>query len=124
MAEPWTTEKIREAFIYDGGEAEYHDPINGAKDQRRLAGGIFDAWLAAHDAEKRAEWEAEQGEVQWEYGWSWADQPEGVIPYHPECSETERRELTANRSRRIAPVTNYRRKAGPWVPVNENGQTT
>ena len=27
----------------------------------------FRRWLAAHDAEKRAEWEAEQGETEWEY---------------------------------------------------------
>lgn len=50
-AEAWTTERIREAFIYDGGEAEYHDPIYGAQTQRQVMGGIFDAWLAAHDAE-------------------------------------------------------------------------
>lgn len=46
----WTDERIREAFIYDGGEAEYHDPISGAQTQRHVAGSIFDAWLAAHDA--------------------------------------------------------------------------
>ena len=49
--EAWTVERIREAFIYDGGEAEYHDPIDGAREQRRFAGEIFDAWLAAHDAQ-------------------------------------------------------------------------
>lgn len=48
---PWTTERIREAFIYDGGEAEYHDPINGARERRRVMGAIFDAWLTAHDLE-------------------------------------------------------------------------
>ena len=49
--EVWTDERIREAFIDDGGLAEYHDPINGAREQRRDAGAIFDTWLAAHDAE-------------------------------------------------------------------------
>lgn len=44
--EPWTDARIREAFIYDGGEAAYHDPINGAREQRRVAGAIFDRWLA------------------------------------------------------------------------------
>lgn len=48
--EPWTTERIREAFIFDGGHAEYYDPINGAAENRRVAGSIFDAWLVAHDA--------------------------------------------------------------------------
>jgi hypothetical protein len=43
--EAWTDDRIREAFIYDGGESEYHDPINGAREQRRIAGAIFDAWL-------------------------------------------------------------------------------
>jgi hypothetical protein len=52
--EPWTTERIREAFIDDGGRAEYHDPINGAAEQRRIAGAIFDAWLAEHDADREA----------------------------------------------------------------------
>lgn len=42
----WTDARIREAFIDDGGQAEYHDPINGARDQRRFAGAIFDAWIA------------------------------------------------------------------------------
>lgn len=55
MSEPWDTERIREAFIYDGGEAAYYDPISGASEQRRIAGGIFDAWLAAYTAEKQAE---------------------------------------------------------------------
>jgi len=49
--EAWTDERIREAFIYDGGESEYHDPIDGAREQRRIAGAIFDTWLAKHDAE-------------------------------------------------------------------------
>lgn len=49
MSEPWTDERIREAFIYDGGESEYHDPINGAQTQRKIAGDIFDSWLSEHD---------------------------------------------------------------------------
>lgn len=51
MDEAWDTARIREAFIYDGGEAEYHDPEHGAQTQRQVAGEIFDRWLAAHDAE-------------------------------------------------------------------------
>ena len=51
----WDDARIREAFIYDGGEAEYHDPINGAREQRRTAGEIFDKWLAAHDEAVRHE---------------------------------------------------------------------
>lgn len=48
--EPWDDAKIREAFIYDGGEAEYHDPIHGRETQRKVAGETFDRWLRAHDA--------------------------------------------------------------------------
>ena len=62
MTEIWDDAKIREAFIYDGGEAEYYDPINGAKEQRRRAGEVFDRWLAAHDAEVRARVVAEEPE--------------------------------------------------------------
>lgn len=51
--ELWTDERIREAFIYDGGESEHHDPISGAQTQRQVAGSIFDAWLAAHDTALR-----------------------------------------------------------------------
>jgi hypothetical protein len=59
MTDAWDTAKIREAFIYDGGEADYHDPISGAQTQRKVAGEIFDRWLAAHDAEVRAEAESD-----------------------------------------------------------------
>jgi hypothetical protein len=49
VAEPWTDTQIREGFIDDSGLSEYHDPINGARDQRRIAGAIFDEWLREHD---------------------------------------------------------------------------
>lgn len=55
VPEAWTTDRIREALIYDGGESEYHDPIHGAQTQRSIAGGIFDRWLAQHDAEVRTD---------------------------------------------------------------------
>lgn len=51
----WDDARIREGFIYDGGEAEYHDPIHGAQTQRQIAGEIFDRWLAEHDARIRKE---------------------------------------------------------------------
>jgi len=54
MPKVWDDAAIREAFIDDGGQSEYHDPINGAQTQRRVAGGIFDRWLAAHDREVAA----------------------------------------------------------------------
>ena len=47
------------------------EAIRGRIIQRGIGWGFygldeFDRWLAAHDAEKRAEWEAEQGETEWE----------------------------------------------------------
>ena len=48
-----TTEQIRSGYMYDGGEAEYHDPINGHL-QYKQAGKWFDHWLTVHDAEVRA----------------------------------------------------------------------
>ncbi|MGN7968990.1 hypothetical protein [Microbacterium sp. 22296] len=50
----WTDDRIREAFLDDGGQAAYHDPINGEKEQRRIAGDIFDGWLASHDEAVRS----------------------------------------------------------------------
>lgn len=51
MSEAWSTEEIREAFVYDGGEAEYYDPSMSEHDHARA----FDRWLAAYTAEKQAE---------------------------------------------------------------------
>lgn len=52
---PWDDARIREGFIYDGGEAEFHDPIHGAQTQRQIAGEIFDRWLVEHDERVRGE---------------------------------------------------------------------
>ena len=51
-----TTEEVREDYALGRNE------VVGAGwyDEHRVE---FDRWLAAHDAEKRAEWEAEQGET-------------------------------------------------------------
>jgi len=53
--EVWDDDRMREAFIYDGGESEYHDPEHGAQVQRQVAGEIWDRWLKAHDEKIRAE---------------------------------------------------------------------
>lgn len=45
VARRWDDNLIREAFIDDGGFSEYHNPISGAKENRRVMGAIFDAWL-------------------------------------------------------------------------------
>lgn len=50
----WTDDRIREAFLDDGGQAAFYDPINGEKEQRRIAGAIFDEWLTSHDEAVRS----------------------------------------------------------------------
>lgn len=65
MAEPWTDARIREAFIDDGGLSEYHDPINGARDQRRIAGRIFDEWLAEVEARAASKAIRALAEIEW-----------------------------------------------------------
>lgn len=120
----WTDERIREAFIYDGGEAEYHDPINGAREQRRVAGATFDAWLIAHDAEVRR-----QGPItdEWEYGYELIEQDTRDVLARgwPFNTWEEAMRHAVGRAEEesdpdtlpLVPQVVRRRKAGPWEPV-------
>lgn len=75
----------------------------------------FDRWLAAHVAEKRAEWEAEQGEPEWEYACR-DDRTGSVTSVGAPWMDHEYAErVTANEYPYMAGVR--RRKAGPWLPV-------
>ena len=92
------------------------EAIRGRIIQRGIGWGFygldeFDRWLAAHDAEKRAEWEAEQGETEWEYG---HDCDESRATHHKNPSpQNPWQSMGACTS-----ATDYRRcKAGPWLPV-------
>jgi hypothetical protein len=58
-----TTEEVREAVAEWAWSRRMFRPELSQSDGREA-----DRWLAAHDAEKRAEWEAEQAETEWEYG--------------------------------------------------------
>jgi hypothetical protein len=92
----WDDARIREAFIYDGGESAYHDPINGEKEQRRIGGDIFDRWLAARDRRVAAE--------AWDEGHTagmrnsaekiasemWGDEPEGLVTNPYRADEIEK----------------------------------
>lgn len=73
------------------------------------ARSIFDRWLAAHDAAKRAEWEAEQGETEWEYG------NEQLLHSRVEVFAASS-EAVARAQAWLYPIRR-RRKAGPWEPV-------
>lgn len=98
------------------------------------------AWLAQYTAEKRAEWEAEQGKVEWAWQWcyveKWAD---GSGVYERVTLDTlkkARRYLRDNAEHlaalnaqatdddRVVASIEKRRvtEPGPWVPVNENGE--
>jgi hypothetical protein len=104
--EAWTDVRIREAFIYDGGESEYHDPINGAREQRRIAGAIFDAWLIAHDAEVRRQG---PNNDEWQYG---------ERSLHSMMVWLVDRERRPDIWEDVPPARRVRRrKAGPWEPV-------
>ena len=83
---PWVGEDFRD--VYSEGLAE------------------FDRWLAEHDAEKRAEWRAEQVAAEWEYGWAG---DAGATVFYDTREEAE--EFMG------APKKFIRRKAGEWVEV-------
>ena len=70
----------------------------------------FRRWLATHDAEKRAEWEAEQGETEWEYLVSHAWDGRQVITtipqrFSPEQWVVERRQVI------------FKKILTEWLPV-------
>ena len=105
-----TTAEVREWW------AEDQDRTHGMADEAHMA--EFDRWLEQYTAEKRAEWEAELDEVEWDYG-TRCPMPECTEPhlldesdYPPQPEESLWRRTKA----RDVP-------AGEWVPVNENGAT-
>lgn len=82
------------------------------QDYARAKAEMHEAVLA-HDAEKRAEWEVEQGEVEYMVndgeGALWALTDDLAEARHYAMQEPGAQVLTRNVS--------------PWVPVNENGET-
>lgn len=78
VAQHWDDERIREAFIDDGGLSEYHDPINGAKENRRAMGAIFGAWL---QSVKAAAWDEGFDSGHYSADWESRDCDCRVNPY-------------------------------------------
>ena len=80
----------------------------------------FDRWLAAHDAEKRAEWEAEQG---WEYaiGAQSEDRPGKFWRDSDWDTTTELHEALGDLEDALPVFSNAvvirRRPSTPWLPV-------
>lgn len=86
-----STEEVREQFWVASGTRR-RDPESWAE---------FDRWLAAHDAEVRASVVSEEPE--WEYG---VVRHDGVM---------------VNNGDYMTQQTHRRRKAGPWLPVEQKG---
>ena len=86
-----TTEEVREAYSWALPSSEYGK-------------GLFDRWLAAHDAEVRASVVSEEPE--WEYG---VVRHDGVMVNNGDYQVQQ---------------THRRRKAGPWLPVEQKGTET
>ena len=97
-------------------DAYEHWTAVGASDEKQAeARRKFDAILAAHDAAKRAEWEAEQGETEWEYGVSYPWHEGNLSHAFGFGSEPDAREHMDEDE----DVLVRRRKAGPWLPVTD-----
>ena len=110
-----TTEDVLEDYAIGRNE----EVGAGWYDQHRAE---FSRWLAAHDAEKRAEWEAEQGETEWEYGVS----REVATPMSSREAAERQIELMAKKPKGYRLTANLvRRRVAPWLPVpdtnNESG---
>lgn len=105
-----TTQQVEHAYANDS-EAEYRDPIEypALVRQNKVE---FRRWLAAHDAEKRAEWEAEQCQTEWEYGVS----REVATPMSSREAAERQIERMAKRPKGYRLTANLvRRRVTPWV---------
>lgn len=87
--------------------------------------------VAVHDAEKRAEWEAEQGEPEWGVGWSatWSSRVMGFPLPSREEAEAHVRESNADPDDDVRYFLVQRtpeREPGWWLPVPDttNHETT
>ena len=125
-----TTEIVANIYeIGDGDEANYR-----RRTERRKA---FFAWLSAHDAEVRASVLVEQGEPEWEYGLTWSPHVtgDGASPVsYTGCETPEGARETGRQLAGSAQTPQVWRRpmrpafqavpAGPWEPVQENGEAT
>lgn len=119
-----TTEEVRD-YIRTADRVTAHMFAAGADSVE-----AFDRWLAAHDAEVRAGVVAEEPE--WEVGYQLTQDDGASIgtgwPY-PTVEEAardgHRRATETNEDYpmypRVHSVVVRRRKAGPWVPVKQEG---
>ena len=107
-----TTERIREFYVRQRFQSEIYAGRPAPGIWERYA--EFDRWLAAHDAEVRAGVVAEEPE--WEYGIRADGDDEPYTDYSDDpdwlCDQ-----ITPEPGDAII----RRRKAGPWVPVKQEG---
>ena len=113
-----TTEQVRSAYAHDP-EAEYRDPVGFPAMQRENL-RAFDRWLAAHDAQKRAEWEAEQRGRR-EFTAAYTTQSGVVCPFgYPTVVQADAQAVADEFSREDPDGPNYfvaTRILPPWLPV-------
>lgn len=104
-----TTEEVAEAVTEWAWSRRMFRPELSTND-----GQEFARWLAAHDAEIRADALAEQGteEPEWEYG------NEQLMHSHVEVFPASS-EAVAKAQAWLYPIRR-RRKAGPWLPTPDN----
>lgn len=118
----------REALIDAFSEVSFSDWPDV---QRFVEGRVADAilssgWLAAHDAAKRAEWEAEQG---WEYaiGAQSEDRPGKFWRDSDWDTTTELHEALGDLEDALPVFSNAvvirRRPSTPWLPVPDTKET-
>jgi len=113
-----TTEEVRHAYW---SHTTYERVLLG--DAASYVGGEFDRWLAAHDAEVRAA--AEQGTEEPEGEWlvtttldNGRSTSSGVTD-----EETARAIMRWSEEDGLQRELYRRRKAGPWMPVEQEGET-
>ena len=106
--EPFSDAEMREIFL--DRDLEEWAKLN--PQHRNASGEDWDRWLAAHDAAKRAEWEAEHPDVaalREARAETWDEAVAAVFAWWS-APEGERPALIVN-------------PYGAGVPVNENGET-
>lgn len=118
-----TTERVRDTWanmLFEGGASD--EEIADPEWERARSEAQFDRWLAQYTAEKRAEWEAEQG---WEYaiGAEYEDRP-GKFWRDDEWSTTTELPEALDMLDTALPIFSNvkilrRRPSTPWLPVEQ-----
>ncbi|MDH5133631.1 MULTISPECIES: hypothetical protein [unclassified Microbacterium] len=120
-----TTEEVLEHWSATRGSAIDPEAAKRKAERERM----FRRWLAAHDAEKRAEWEAEEPELEYGVTSKWGIQETPTLHGANQYASHLRRSIESGRESgdldyhgRVMRRT--KAKAGPWMPVKQEGTQT